>query len=76
MFRPGNNPYNNCIADSSYYYITPYGQIKSMDILQCPEEAKYLIKDSSSCIYNCEADSINGYIMEIVSINAQVELKK
>ena len=57
MFRPGNNPYNNCIADSSYYYISPYGQIKSMDILQCPEEAKYLIKDSSSCIYNCEADS-------------------
>ena len=57
MFRPGNNPYNNCIAESSYYYTSAYGQVKSMDILQCPEEAKYLIKNRSSCIYKCEADS-------------------
>ena len=28
-----------------------------MEILQCPEEAKYLIKNRSSCIYKCEADS-------------------
>ena len=57
MFRPGENPKNNCIAESQYYYISAYGQIKSMDILQCPEEAKYLIKNSSSCIYNCKEDS-------------------
>ena len=57
MFRPGANPKNDCIAESSYYYTTAYGQIKSMEILQCPEEAKYLIKNRSSCIYKCEADS-------------------
>ena len=57
MFRPGANPKNDCIAESSYYYTTAYGQIKSMEILQCPEEAKYLIKNRTSCIYKCEADS-------------------
>ena len=24
MFRPGNNPYNNCVAYSEFYYISSY----------------------------------------------------
>ena len=38
MFRPGNNPKNNCVVYSEYYYITPYDQYKALDVLQCPEE--------------------------------------
>ena len=54
MFRPGDNPKNNCVVYSKYYYISSYNQYKPMDILQCPDEAKYLIKDKKSCIDECK----------------------
>ena len=64
MFRPGNNPYNNCVVYSDYYYITPYNQYKVLDSLQCPDESKYMVKTESKsyCIYDCKADDTYKYL--------------
>ena len=64
MFRPGDNPYNNCVAYSDFYYITPYNQYKALNTLQCPEESKYLVKteDKSYCIYDCKKDKVYQYL--------------
>ena len=62
MFRPGNNPKNNCVVYSKYYYITPYDQYKAMDVFKCPEEAKYMIIEKNSCIYNCQKDDKYKYL--------------
>ena len=64
MFRPGENPYNNCVVYSYYYYITPYNQYKVLDTLQCPEESKYMVKTEtkSYCIYDCKEDAIYKYL--------------
>ena len=64
MFRPGENPYNNCVVYSDYYYITPYNQYKVLDTLQCPEESKYMVKTEtkSYCIYDCKEDAIYKYL--------------
>ena len=56
MFRPGNNPKNNCVVYSEFYYLSSYNQYKPLDILQCPDEAKYVIKDKKSCIDDCTKD--------------------
>ena len=56
MFRPGKNPDNNCVVYSKYYYLDAYDQYKSMDNLQCIEEAKYLVKEKNYCIYDCKAE--------------------
>ena len=61
MFRP-DEPKNNCIAYCEFYYITPYGQYKCLDNLQCPEEAKYLIKEKNQCIDDCRKDSTYQYL--------------
>ena len=39
------DPNNNCVAYSEYYYINDYNQYKTLNVLNCPEEAKYVIKD-------------------------------
>ena len=62
MFRPGDNPYNNCVAYSEYYYIDPYDQYKSLNSLKCPPEAKYLIKEKNMCIYDCKKDKEYKYL--------------
>ena len=62
MFRPGNNPHNNCVAYSEFYYIDSYNQYKSIKTLNCPEEAKYLIKEKKSCIYDCKKDYEYKYL--------------
>ena len=62
MFRPGENPKNNCVVYSEYYYISPYGQYKPLEILQCPEEAKLVIKDKNSCIDDCTKDPVYKYL--------------
>ena len=62
MFRPGNNPYNNCVAYSEYYYISGYNQYKSLKIYQCPEEAKYYIRNKKSCIDDCQKDAEYKYL--------------
>ena len=62
MFRPGENPKNNCVAYSEYYYISPYGQYKPLEILQCPEESKLIVKDKNSCIDDCTKDPDNKYL--------------
>jgi hypothetical protein len=64
MFRPGDNPYNNCVVYSEFYYINPYNQYKALNTLQCPEESKYLVKDGnkSYCIYDCKKDEIYKYL--------------
>ena len=62
MFRPGNNPYNNCVAYSEYYYIDSYNQYKSMKTLNCPEEAKYLVREKKYCIYDCKKDDEYKYL--------------
>ena len=62
MLRPGDNPKNNCIAYSEYYFTTSYNQIKSLSVFQCPEEAKYMIKDRKSCIDDCQKDDEYKYL--------------
>ena len=62
MFRPGSNPTNNCVVYSEYYYISPYDQYKPLEVFQCPEEAKYMIKETKSCIYNCQQDDKHKYL--------------
>ena len=62
MFRPGNNLFNNCVVQSEFYYLSPYGQYKILNILQCPEESKYVIKDKKSCIDDCTKDEEYKYL--------------
>ena len=62
MFRPGNNEKNNCVAYSEFYYMSSYDQYKTINIFQCPEEAKYIIKDKKSCIDNCQKDPEYKYL--------------
>jgi len=65
MFRPGPNPYNNCVVYSEYYYQSAYGEYKALNSPLCPEEAKYKIKDENnktSCIYDCKVDKIYKYL--------------
>ena len=62
MFRPGDNPYNNCVAYSEFYFISSYNQYKSLDVYQCPEEAKYYIKEKKSCIDDCKKDKDYKYL--------------
>ena len=62
MFRPGNNTFNNCVAYSQFYFMSSYNQFKSLEIYQCPEEAKYYIRDKKSCIDNCQKDEEYKYL--------------
>ena len=80
MFRPGDNPYNNCVVYSDYYYISPYNQYKPLDSMQCPEESKYMVKsgNKSYCIYDCKEDLkykylYNGVCIENCPENTQPE---
>ena len=57
MLRPGDNPYNNCVAYSEFYYIDSYNQYKSLKTLNCPEEAKYVVKEKKYCINDCKKDN-------------------
>ena len=57
MFHPGNNPKNNCVAYSEYYYLSNYNQYKGLKIYQCPEMAKYKIKEKKACIDDCTKDN-------------------
>ena len=69
MLRPGENPKNNCVVFSEFYYISPYNHYKSMDIFQCPEEAKYKIKEKKSCIDDCKKDSDYKYLYNGECVN-------
>ena len=62
MFRPWNNPHNNCIAYSQYYYRDSYEQLKNLKNLQCPDEAKYLIKEKNYCIDDCKKEKEYKYL--------------
>ena len=62
MLRPDNNPHNNCVVYSEFYYISSYNQYKSLNIYQCPEEAKYYVKEKKSCIDDCKKDSLFRYL--------------
>ena len=57
MFRPGDNPYNNCVVYSEYYYMSAYNEYRPLNIPQYPEEAKFMIKHENNsifCIYDCK----------------------
>ena len=66
MPRPGYNPYNNCVAYSKYYYLSPYDEYKPLANPQCPKVAKYLVKDEvkneTYCIYDCQANRDYKYL--------------
>ena len=64
MFRPGENPGNNCVVYAEFYYLSAYNQYKSMDTLECPLEAKYLVKNKNYCIYDCKKDKTNKYLYD------------
>ena len=57
MFRPGDNPNNNCVVYSDYYYLSAYGEYKPLNSPQCPDEAKFMVKEDNNkicCIYDCK----------------------
>jgi hypothetical protein len=65
MFRPGDNPYNNCVVKSEFYYLSPYNEYKPLSIPQCPEVAKFKIKNNKDqiyCIYDCKEDKTFKYL--------------
>jgi len=65
MFRPVNNPYNNCVVYSQFYYISPYNEYKPLNTPQCPEVAKYKVKNENNqtfCIYDCKEDKTYKYL--------------
>ena len=62
MFRPGDNPHNNCVAYSEYYFINSYNQYKSLNTFVCPEEAKYMVTEKKYCIYDCKQDKEYKYL--------------
>ena len=70
MLRPGDNPKNNCVAYSEYYYTSNYDQYKGLNIFQCPEEAKYKIKEKKSCIDDCKKDSDYQYLYDGNCLNS------
>ena len=61
MFRPDGNPSNNCVVNCKFYYISPYGQFKCLETLECPEESKLLIKERNKCTNDCKKDDIYKY---------------
>ena len=65
MLRPADNPNNNCVVYSDFYYISAYNEYKPLNSPQCPEQAKYTIKNEQnkiSCIYDCKADKTYRYL--------------
>ena len=62
MFRPYDNPHNNCVVYSEFYYISSYNQYKALDVYQCPEEAKYYLRDKKACINDCKKDDEYKYL--------------
>ena len=66
MFRPGDNPHNNCVVYSEFYYLSPYGEYKPLNSPQCPEEAKFKINNEEdqkiACIYDCKMDKVYKYL--------------
>ena len=65
ILRPGDNPYNNCVVYSEYYYISEYNEYKPLESPQCPEQAKYTIKNDQNktfCIFDCKADKTYKYL--------------
>ena len=65
MFRPGDNPHNNCVVYSDNFYLSAYNEYKPLSSPQCPEEAKYkIITDNGQnfCIYDCKADKTHKYL--------------
>ena len=66
MFRPEFNPYNNCVADSENVFINTYGNVINLPNPNCPEEAKYKIKENNSnkivCVTDCKKSIKNHYL--------------
>ena len=66
MFRPGNNNYNNCIAESKNLYLDAYDNVINLPNPQCPENAMYKIKYKNStkilCIYDCKKSITHLYL--------------
>ena len=64
MFRPGDNPKNNCVVASEFFYISPYGQYKPLIIYQCPDEAKFYLREKKLCLSDCTKDEEYKYLYE------------
>ena len=65
MFRPGYNPFNNCVVYSEFYYLSAYNEYKPLNSPQCPEEAKFSVKEDNnkiSCIYDCKNHTDNKFL--------------
>ena len=64
MFRPGDNPHNNCVVKSDFYYLSPYNEYKPLSSPQCPEVAKYKVKKENQtyCIYDCKEDKTYNFL--------------
>ena len=52
MIRPWDNPYNICVEYSEFYYISK-NIYHPLVKYECPEEAKYYLREKKLCIDNC-----------------------
>ena len=63
MFRPEINNTKECVVKCTYsYYYTFYGQYKCHNTSQCPEDAKYLVREKNKCIDDCINDDKYKYL--------------
>ena len=60
--RPETPNTTNCVPQCLYaYYYTSYGQYKCTDDNNCPENAKFYIKNLKKCTNNCKNENIYKY---------------
>ena len=63
MFRPEVGDTTECVVKCTYsYYYTSYGQYKCHNTSQCPEDAKYLVREKNKCIDDCKNDDTYRYL--------------
>ncbi len=60
MIRPWDNPYNICVEYSEFYYISK-NIYHPLVKYECPEEAKYYLREKKLCIDNCSNIDLYKY---------------
>ena len=60
-FRPDKNPEKNCVVNCTYFYLSPYGEYKCLEKLNCPEESNLIIVENNQCIDDCKKDENYTY---------------
>ena len=63
MKRPEIGETKECVVKCTYsYYYTSYGQYKCHNTSQCPEDAKYLVREKNKCVDDCKNDDTYPFL--------------